>query len=358
MGGQFSNCCCGGGIFESKLLAVEKPWGGFWDAWVNATTWLYRYEVQTEVNTNSSGSRTTVLTYDHDNGELDTSITDTPGFNPALSTGGIETSHVITETVDSLIYPSWSIVKTLSVAVTMATVAGEAQAVLDAWIDTWDMKGPFIVSAYFAGDPVDVLVAFPSELLAFPGGGLPAADMGNDMVLLSPRGGMFPWDGTYEVIFADAGLRNYYYAQYGWSSDIHLGPLYVLNSLQPGGGPESNPHNWKLLGSFIVCSKTCFNLPNGLSCASPDVTAIVINDMNPTSEFVADSTCYGFDLSPGFYCFSQAGIYEAGNSTPITDSYTAPTGPGFMVATVEGMGGGSFFLNATGPLPWTIFCCP
>lgn len=99
---------------------------------------------------NTSGTRTTVLTLDHDNAEQHVAISTTGAFDPAAATGAF-VSETFTETVLTQTWASASQTDTLSTAVTLATKTTEAQTKLDALVATNAMKPACNVAGSFAG---------------------------------------------------------------------------------------------------------------------------------------------------------------------------------------------------------------
>jgi hypothetical protein len=352
-----SNCDCTGGR-ESKYLSVTAPWG-FNEPWISADSGSTKYEVQTVVSTNTTGTSTSVSTYDHDNGAVHNDITSSPGYDGNGFYFGDFVSTGSTATVKTDTYTTGSIVSTLSVPVTLATKTTEAQTYLDSLVATHLTKLTVSITAYIAGSSSIIAWCFRSIKPAFPNI-LPGEDFAASMIKLSPDSSTFPWNGHYIAELDDLGHwgLDWYFATYGWSADGSPASNLALNYTYPNWGYETFPTSWGRIGSQIICGKSCHALPDGIGCATAGVPDLVATIIDPNTDRVTTSTCMALGLSSGFYCFGKDGIFSPGNPTPIVSSYSPPTEPGFMVCTSEGSGGGSFFLNELGPLGWTVTCCP
>lgn len=359
--GYFGRCCCEvPEERDSKLLAVAAPFFNFFAPFTDGGDDENRYLVRTHVWTNSTGSRTTVVTHDDDCGSVNEQVTDSPGYDNGVSVG-TQTGHTVTELVDTTTYTLGSSVYTLSSPVTYADQAAKSQTALDALLDTWDAKTPLGITAYedlgFGLEEVLVGWLFRSEAADYATI-LPGSIYGSSRILLTPDTTAFPWNGRYVISLPDYGT-DWYYASYGWPGRGDIATSRI-NSLTLVAVDGSDPADWAAGPGNVIASKSCHALTDGIGCTSGGPLDLVHGIIDRDTELVSStSACAGLELNAGFYCFGRDGIFRPANSTPIAASYAMITESGWFLADETGNGQGNVLGGPNyGPIWWAVDCCP
>lgn len=338
---------------------MASPWNIFYPPFVDGDDDSNRYSVSTVVLTNSTGMRTIVTTYDTDCGSSNSSTTADPGFSD-IPRGSL-ISDTKSETVETIVWANATQVETLSGAVNFQDQADKGNDYLESLRGTNSMKEPFGVTAYYdlgAGlTSMKCAVLFPSEFSDYATL-VSGAALWSNRLLLIPDASAYPWNGHYNMAFADYGT-DWYYASYGWGGRSD----YTENLINNLTGSGSSPTGWHIETAsrsntiYLVASKSCHALTDGIGCSSGGVLDLVHGIISQNTEYVTSGDCAGLTLRPSFLCFGADGIFRPSGASPIAGSYSPVTTAGWFIADQYGNPGSSLGVAANGPIWWDVTCC-